>query len=147
VNLVSLAEARAHLRIDDELDSNGDPIAPDDDPYLAMQVAAASHRILTHLKGYRFVWVTDIETDADGYPVLDSNGDAIPVIDTNGQPVYALDSNGDRQVAEPIKAATLLLLGHLWKDRDENPETAFEFGFLPKPVTALLYPYRDPTVR
>jgi hypothetical protein len=49
-------------------------------------------------------------------------------------------------VDERVQAAVLLLTGHLYKDRDVNTDGAFEQGFLPKPVTALLYSMRDPTL-
>jgi hypothetical protein len=43
-----------------------------------------------------------------------------------------------------VKAATLLMLGYLYKDRDEDSAGAYEQGYLPKPVTALLYSLRSP---
>lgn len=43
-----------------------------------------------------------------------------------------------------VKAATMLMLGYLYKDRDEDSTGAYEQGYLPKPVTALLYPLRSP---
>ena len=39
-----------------------------------------------------------------------------------------------------------MLVGHFYKEPDGNTEDAFEQGYLPKPVTALLYPLRDPTL-
>lgn len=63
-----------------------------------------------------------------------------------------LDSTGEvitNEFAEPIvpaevKIATLLLVGIYFKDRDENANGIFEMGYLPKPVTAILYPLRKP---
>ena len=43
-----------------------------------------------------------------------------------------------------VKAATLLLVGYLYKDRDDDGE--YQQGYLPRPVTALLYPLRDPAL-
>jgi hypothetical protein len=145
IDLVTLSEARLHLRIDDELDSNGDPIPPEDDPDLALKVRAASAAVLNYLKGFRNVWVVAVEM-AGAYPLL-VDGKPVPMVDTNGEPVFVEDSNGARTVRDEVKAATLLMLGYLWKDRDENADGAFDMGYLPKPVTALLYPLRDPAVR
>jgi hypothetical protein len=144
MNLVTLEEAKAHLRIGEELlDTQGD--GPDDAD-LALKIAGASAAVMNYLKNYRNVWVQEYEADTDGQWVLDSNFDRIPATDTDGKPIYQTDTNGQRIVADPIKSATLLLIGYLYKDRDENPEEAYEQGFLPKPVTALLYPLRDPAL-
>lgn len=45
-----------------------------------------------------------------------------------------------------VVAAAKLMLGYLWRLRDEDEKREFEPGFLPRPVTALLYPLRDPTL-
>lgn len=45
-----------------------------------------------------------------------------------------------------IKIATIMLVGHIYRSPDRNVDNAFEFGFLPKPVTAILYNMRDPTI-
>ncbi|EKG38858.1 head-tail connector protein [Pseudomonas syringae] len=45
-----------------------------------------------------------------------------------------------------VQAATMLMLGYLYKDRDENSNGAFDTGDLPKPVTALLYSLRMPAL-
>lgn len=123
MNLISLEEAKAHLLMDHS----------DDDTYIEAQVAAASGGVLNYLKGAP---IGQPERDEQGAVVRDSNGDI----------VYMRDSSGDLIVRFEIKAATMLLLGHLYKDRDENADGAFDAGYLPKPVTALLYPLRDPAV-
>lgn len=143
MNLVTLDEARRHLRLDTDVDSNGD--SPDD-PDLRLKIAGASAAVLNYLKSRRNLWVRVYETDTAGDEVLDSNGDPVPAVDTDGKPIYVVDSNGDRIIADPIKSATLLMLGFLYRDRDENADGAYEMGYLPKPVTALLYPLRDPAV-
>lgn len=143
MNLVTLDEARRHLRLDVDVDSNGD--SPDD-PDLRLKIAGASAAVLNYLKIRRNLWVRVYETDTAGDEVLDSNGDPVPAVDTDGKPIYVVDSNGDRLIADPIKSATLLMLGFLYRDRDENADKAFEMGYLPAPVTALLYPLRDPAV-
>lgn len=143
MNLVTLDEGRRHLRLDVDVDSNGD--SPDD-PDLSLKIAGASAAVLNYLKSRRNLYVLSYELDSNGDDALDSNGDPIPEVDSNGRPVYLRDTNGDRIIADPIKSATLLMLGFLYKDRDENPDKAFEMGYLPAPVTALLYPLRDPAV-
>jgi hypothetical protein len=45
-----------------------------------------------------------------------------------------------------VSAATLLLVGYLYRNRDTDVDREWEAGFLPRPVTALLYPLRDPTL-
>jgi hypothetical protein len=74
----------------------------------------------------------------------DSNDD--PILDSNDDPTYVTDSSGDKIVRFEVEAAVLILIGHFYKDRDENADGAFEAGYLPRPVTALLYPLRDPAL-
>lgn len=94
----------------------------DEDNDIELQIHAASGAVMNYLKA-----------GADAF--LDSNGDVY--IDSNDTPVG---------VPFEVQAATLLMLGYLYKDRDENAAGAFEQGYLPKPVTALLYPLRDPAL-
>jgi hypothetical protein len=63
-----------------------------------------------------------------------------------GADAYFNDSGEVIPAAVPyvVKAATLLMLGFLYKDRDEDAAGAYEEGYLPRPVTALLYPLRSP---
>ncbi len=49
-------------------------------------------------------------------------------------------------VKDEVKMATRLLTAYFYRYRDENPSAEFEQGFLPKPVTAILYPIRDPAL-
>lgn len=96
-------------------------IDSDGDPDLELKMYAASQSVIKYLM--------------DGASeFVDSEGDIV------------IDSEGESVAPYPIKAATLLLLGYLYKDRDENAGNAYEMGFLPKPVTALLYPYRVPVL-
>ncbi|RYF63597.1 MAG: phage gp6-like head-tail connector protein [Comamonadaceae bacterium] len=115
--LVTLEQAKDHLRIDTD--------AADAD--LTLKIHAASGAVLTYLKGAnRFVQAVDADGD--------------PVVDEEGEPVYT------EQVIFEVQAATLLMLGYLNKDRDGDGDDQFEPGFLPNPVTALLYPFRTPTL-
>ena len=50
-------------------------------------------------------------------------------------------------VVDDVAMAVLILAGILLKERDGDPDGMFfDVGQLPKPVTALLYPMRDPTL-
>lgn len=115
--LVTLQEAKDHLRIDTD----------DGDADLTLKIHGASGAVLNYLKGgNRFVQEVD--------------GDGNPVVDDDGLPVYT------EEVLFEVKAAVLLLLGYLYKDRDNDKDHEYEQGFLPRPVTALLYPLRDPAL-
>lgn len=121
---VTLARAKQHLNMDHD----------QDDVLIEAYIGAASEAVKNYLKS------------ASPYEVeRDSNDD--PVEDSSGDPIYVVDSSGDKQVKYAVQAATLLQIGFLYKDRDENADQAYEMGYLPKPVTALLYPLRDPALR
>lgn len=120
---VTLARAKQHLNMDHD----------EDDNLIEAYIGAASEAVKNYLKS------------ASPYEVeRDSNDD--PIVDSSGDPVYLVDSSGDKQVKYAVQAATLLQIGFLYKDRDENADQAYEMGFLPKPVTALLYPLRKPAL-
>jgi hypothetical protein len=108
--LVSLEDARSHLRLD----------TTDGDADITLKIKAASRAVVTYLKSPSFA---------------DSSG-AIPE-DTSG---VAID------VPEDVQIATLMLIGYFDRQRDEDSGHEYEPGYLPRPVTALLYPYRVPTV-
>lgn len=121
---VTLARAKQHLNMDHDLD----------DSLIEVYVQAASGAVKNYLKSAS---PYEVERDSNDDPILDSSGD----------PIYVTDSAGDKLVSYPVQAAVLLMVGFLYKDRDENPDSAFDRGYLPKPVTALLYPLRDPALR
>ncbi|MNF76191.1 Phage gp6-like head-tail connector protein [compost metagenome] len=120
---VSLERAKAHLNMDHD----------EDDSLITAYAQAASAAVKNYLKSSS---PYEVERDSNDDPVLDSNRD----------PEYVRDSSGNKVIAGAVEAAVLIMVGHLYKDRDENPDTAFEQGYLPKPVTALLYPLRDPAL-
>lgn len=71
-------------------------------------------------------------------------GDGADVfLDTNGDPVF--DSSDLLDGYEDVQSAVLLLVGYLYKNRDNNAGNEFS-NYLPAPVIALLYPLRDPTI-
>lgn len=120
---VTLERAKAHLGMDHD----------EDDTLISAYITAASGAVKNYLKS------------ASAYEVeRDSNDDL--VLDSNGDPVYARDSSGSKEVRLEVQQAVLLLIGFFYKDRDENPDGVFEQGYFPKPVTALLYPLRDPAL-
>lgn len=94
----------------------------DDDLDLTEKIMGASNAVLNYLK-----------SGADAF--LDSSGEVIT--DSSGDPVG---------VPYAVRAATLLMVGYLYRYRDENESGEFERGYLPAPVTALLYPLRDPAL-
>jgi hypothetical protein len=118
---VTLARAKQHLNMDHD----------EDDNLIEVYVQAASGAVKNYLKSAS---PYEVERDSNDDPILDSSGD----------PTYVLDSSGDKVVSYAVQAAVLLMVGFLYKDRDENPDSAFSAGYLPKPVTALLYGLRDP---
>jgi len=121
---VTLERGKQHLNMDHNLD----------DVLITAYIGAASEAVKNYLKS------------ASPYEVeRDSNDDSI--LDSSGDPIYVVDSSGDKVVRYAVQAATLLQLGFLYRDRDENSDGAYEMGYLPKPVTALLYPLRDPALR
>lgn len=94
----------------------------DDDNDLELKIEAASEAVMAYLKSG-----ADVFTDTAGEVPTDSAGDPL------GVPRWA-------------QAATLIMLGYLYKLRDNNEDNAFAQGYLPAPVTALLYPHRDPAL-
>lgn len=121
---VTLDRAKRHLNMDHD----------QDDVLIEAYIGAASNAVKNYLKSAS---PYEVERDSNDDPILDSSGD----------PTYIVDSSGDKQVKYEVQAATLLQLGFLYRDRDENANGAYEMGYLPKPVTALLYPLRDPALR
>jgi hypothetical protein len=108
--LVSLAEAKKHIRVDFD----------EDDAEIEIYLKGASQAVANYLQNGEALFM-----DSDGDIIEDSNGIAI-------------------EVTYEIKAATLLMVGYLYRHRDNNEGDAFDMGYLPKPVTALLYPLRKP---
>lgn len=123
MNFVTVDDAREHLQIGD--DSH--------DAWLATWIPSASAMIRNYMQGHRLF---EVEIDTSGNPVLDTNGDPVIATDTNGVPLVRFE----------VRAATLIMLGYLFRQRDEDEHREFEMGYLPRPVTAILYPLRDPAI-
>lgn len=115
--LVSLARAKDHLRVDHDAD----------DAHIEFLSEAAGDAVLRYLKSAAQAW-----TDSAGDVLTDSAGDPLHV------PFAA-------------QAAALLLLAELYKNReaaqDGEVNAQFGYGYLPRPVIALLYPLRDPALQ
>jgi hypothetical protein len=94
----------------------------EDDPDLVLKIQAASAAVINYLK----------EGKA---PIIDSNGG----ID--------VDSSGDILGVPPeVQAATLILVGVLYRDRDFQDPAQWKPGYLPEAVKSLLYPLRNPSL-
>lgn len=89
---------------------------------LELKVLACSQVVLDYIGG-----PIDEFTDTDGELITDTDG-LVP------------------NVPYPIQAATLLLVGYLYRNRDGDPDKDFNINNLPAPVCALLAKYRTPTV-
>lgn len=126
--LITLQEASDHLRRD----------ASDDDSDLTLKIHAASAAVMNYLKHNVLAYE----------PEYDSSGDIVR--DSNGLPVPAVDSNGDMIARFEVKAAVQLMLGELYKNREAEQggeiPTQWGYGYLPRPVVALLYPLREPAL-
>jgi len=63
-----------------------------------------------------------------------------------------LDAEADipAKAAFAAQQATLILVGEFYSSREGEQEGAidssFGYGYLPRPVVALLYPHRDPAI-
>lgn len=93
-----------------------------DDTLLTFYIRAASSAVLTYLDGATFL-------DSDGNVQTDSNGDP-------------------EGVPEDVQLATLFLVGEFYKNREAQQDGAVDagYGYLPRPVLALLFPYRSPVL-
>jgi hypothetical protein len=49
-------------------------------------------------------------------------------------------------VDERVRLAVIVYVGMIYREPDGDAAKNFERGYLPKPVTALLYPLRDPVL-
>lgn len=126
--LVTLQEASEHLRRDTD----------DDDQDLTLKIHAASAAVLNYLKRESLAY--EPERDEAGNVVRDEDGFPVPALDDDGKPTVRFE----------VRAAVLLMLGELYKNREgeqggEIP-TQWGYGYLPRPVVALLYPLRDPAL-
>lgn len=118
--LVSLSKGKDHLRVDHDAE----------DSIIELYIKAASKAVLNYLKDGKDAFLDSTNLDSSGEVEVDSDGEPV------GIPFE-------------VQAATLIMLGYLYKNRDNNDgyDGASGQGVLPLPVTALLYMLRDPTCR
>lgn len=132
-NLVTLAEARAHLRLDFEEDS--DEGTGPDDTWLSVFIPAISQAVAGWVKEDARLYVPEI--DSDDEIVVDSSGEPVPAEPLEPRAV--------------VKAAVLLELSSVYRYREgegkDNAMPAADGYVLNKASTSLLAPLRRPTVR
>ena len=129
IELVTIEEARAHLRIDD-VDSDGSP----DDLWLAIWMPAISEAVANWLKDEWRLYVAEVDS---GGVVVDASGDPVPALPLAARPV--------------VKAATLIELERQYRFRGGESEADVGshegHGYtLGKGATALLSSLRKSTV-
>lgn len=117
VALVTLARVKQALRVG-VLDDDGSPQTDDDDHILTAYIDAASDAVLNYLGGRAEFVITGL---TDSPPTND------------GCP-------------KSVEQAVCLLVGYWYREPDGDENSAFDRGYLPRPVTALLYPLRDPAI-
>lgn len=131
LNLVTLAEARAQLRI--AADDGGA-----DDTWLNLWIPIVSQAVASWLKDEWRLYM----------PILDSNGD--PEVDSSGDWIPEEDSNGF--VVNPaVRGAVLVELASQFRFREGDGDNAVPadagYGYvLCRAATALLAPLRKTTV-
>jgi len=129
-NLVTIPEAAAHLRLDNDAD----------EAWLEIFIPAISQAVLLWLKEDWRAYVP--ADDSNGDPLMDSNGDTIPALDSNGEPF-----------PKPVvKAAVLVELAQQYRFRDGSGAQAvpshWGHGYtLGAGATSLLTPLRKSTVQ
>lgn len=133
-SLVTLAEARAHLRIDD-FDEIGGP----DDDWMNTMIPAVSEAVLGWLKDSWRAYV--LELDSEDEVVFDSDEVPVPVLDSDGEPTPK----------PSVKAAVLIELERQYRFRGgegegDMPVEAGHGYTLGKGATYILTPLRKATV-
>lgn len=127
--LVTMNEARAHLRIDSDAD----------DEWLQIWIPAIGDAVLSWLKNSWRLYAQ--LKDADGVVQMDGNGVPLPLLDANGAPV----------VNPRVKSAALVELAQQYRFRDGSdagvvPSHAGHGYVLGAGATALLSGARKSTV-
>lgn len=120
MKLITLAQARAHVRVDHTVE----------DSQIEEFIEAASAAVVNYLKSGADTFLNTL-----GLPEEIWSADSPPVV-------------ADYIVPAEVKAAVKILVGYFFRNRDGNDPAAdgWQQGYLPPPVTALLYPLRDPAL-
>lgn len=135
LNLVTLEQARDHLRLDYDSDGGAD------DSWLGTWIPIVSDAVARWLKYDWRLYVPEL--NSAGLPILDSNGDPIPSFDSDLEPI----------VAPVVRGAVLVELASIYRYREGEgtdnvvtPDAGWGY-VLNKTSTAMLAPLRRPTVR
>ena len=127
--LITIAEAREHLRTDEGAD----------DAWITLMIPAVSEAVMLWLKDRKRAF--EVEVDPFGNVITDSNGD----------PVFVTDSSGSPVVRPVVRAAVLQELGSQYIHREGNDiaELPSHWGHghtLSLGATKLLTTLRKPTI-
>lgn len=119
MKLITLAQARAHVRVDHEVE----------DAQLDEFIESASAAVVNYLKGGADVFLNTLGLPEEIYG--DSPAEVV---------AYA--------VPPEVQVATKLLVAYFFRNRDgrEPIPDGWQHGYLPLAVIALLYPLRDPAL-
>jgi hypothetical protein len=105
---------------------------------------------LQHVKSSLKIESSDWDSLLDSIYIPAASRAVINYLKSAADTLLDLDSGGnipaDFEVPEEIRMATIILVGYWFRNTDSDPDKEFEQGFLPRPVTALLYPLRDPAL-
>ena len=118
--LVTLDQAKSHLRVDHDAD----------DEDITLKIEAASAAVLAYVEDSQYLF-------------LDSSGDELDLYDTS-------TDQAAHRARHLCRQATLMVLGEFYRNRepaatDVVPER-FGYGYLPRAVVALLTPLRTYTL-
>lgn len=119
--LITLAQAKAHLRVDHDAE----------DEQITALIEAASGAVVNYLKSGADVFLNTL-----GLPEEIYNDDSPPQV-------------SDYAVPPEVKAAVKILVGELFKNREAQQDGEIGghgYGYLPRPVVMLLFPLRDPAL-
>lgn len=117
--LVTLAQARAHLRSDTDAD----------DADLTLKIESASASVLDYLGEF-------VPVDSQGDPIVDSQGDVL------GIPDRAM-----KRIKQAVLLTVAYLYRERDGSQEYAVPTQWGYGYaLPQGATALLYSLRKPTV-
>lgn len=114
MKLVTLAQARDHLRSDTDAD----------DSSVDLMIEAASEAVMGYLEDYILTF-----TDSSGEVYTDSNGDPV------GVPV---------RVQQATLMMVGYLYRERDGSQEHKVDSQFGYGYMPQGVTALLFPLRKP---
>jgi hypothetical protein len=102
--------------------------------------------LITNQEAIDHLRLDDEPTDLDDLE-LKIAAASIAIVKYLGAGATFLDDTGEclpADVPGDIKIAACILVGYLYRLRDEDREKEFHRGYLPDPVVSFLWPYRFP---